>query len=197
MRAARLDARPKKRPITGATHELHVRDRQAATPVARGHDVHAPAMLREVMAKHAIPATPAAHRDQVFLLDGAPFELLGDRTVRLGAACVEDDARRVAIETLMDPEIRGVFATGTEPHAEPRRQVIRRARVRSLARDPGRLVDDQQIVVFVEDAICVEWRKQRRARGTFEASLAAAGCHVSRRARAGRPARAATASPRS
>ena len=102
----------------------------------------------------AIEFRPARHDGKIFLLDGAVLELRGQLEVGAIGAGHEDNAAGIAVEAMDDARAGGTAAAaqgGAEVELQGPGQGPRPMSPRRMDHHAGRLVDDHQLVVLVED----------------------------------------------
>ena len=104
-------------------------------------------------------ARPAAHEREVRALERALAHELAQRCVRLLRARERDQARRVAVEPVDDARPLRVAARDLARRAR-RRACRSRGPAPGWTTRPGRLVDDEHVLVLPDDA------RRRRARGS-------------------------------
>jgi hypothetical protein len=148
-----------------------------------------------MIAEHTLARQLAqpADRRHVRLGESALRELTRKSGVGVAPQGEHHHAGRVAVEPLVHAQIHvvgGDAAPCCQPALEPRDDVVVVARIGSLRRHSGRLVDRDQIVILVEDPALVEVAPE------FE--HCALGLRpFSSRARTARAATGSTANPRS
>ncbi len=123
----------------------------------RGDDLHPASVTREEEVAQDDPvarARPPIDRGEVPLLDRAPFELGGQRTVGFLSPRQDQHPARVAIEPLVNAEVFGPPPSPPEPGEE----VVWALRIGGLGRHAVGLVHDEEVVVLVEDPCVVEVR---------------------------------------
>ena len=140
-----------------------MRSARAARPARRGRpraatttSIRPPSPLRSRSSSVDLARVrgPAAHRREIVLLQRATLELARERGVDLRPLREEEDAARVAIEALVNAEIRIAAAiTRREEGAEAHHDVVGAIGVRSLARHTGGLVHRDEVIVLVEDVL--------------------------------------------
>ncbi len=168
VRPARLERHPKERPPREGLDELEVRDRIAGTvaverlagrvaPVAPDRGLDPPGPRRR----------PPAHERHVGAPDPAPAELALEAAERLLVARHEQEAGRVAVEAVDDagPVRRPTPRLAGERRRERRAGVARHA----VHEQAGRLHDDQEVVVGVDDLDILG--RERRCDGLGDGEL--------------------------
>jgi hypothetical protein len=124
--------------------------------------VHAPAVSRGDRVSEDsdfLAARPARHGGDVALFHSPLLELRGDRTVRFASPREQEDATRIAIEPLVHAEV-GVLPSHL---AEAGKEIVRTIGLRSLRRHAVGLVDNDEVVIFVNDPSLGECRPNARA----------------------------------
>ena len=195
VRAPRSRVERKQRvPATGG-ELLVVGDRCAAA----GHDRHPLAIPRVTADRRLDAATRgrrlAAHEREVLLLDAAVAELAHQAGLRRIGLGDDDQAARLLVEPMDDPGSAdaGDRAEGLAAIARTTQEGVhegaRSVPGRRMHDEPGRLVDDQHVVVLVGDDERDRLRDERliRRRAEHDADPLSPGEAVARPAPASRP----------
>jgi len=97
----------------------------------------------------------AADGRNVTLVDLASLELFGERCIRTLAFGEDDDATRVSVEPLVDPEVRLPRKTIAlhEKELQARDEIIGSVWLRGLTRHARRFMDREQVLVFEQNVL--------------------------------------------
>jgi hypothetical protein len=132
--------------------------------IERAGSARAVLRLRYQVVEHDLGGHPPLHDRDVHLADLVALELLRQRGVGLSPPREQQDAARVAIEPLMDPEVRGA-ACALEVRREPGHHIVVATLVGRVRGQPIGLVDDQDVLVVDQDPRPGKLGEQRDRRG--------------------------------